>query len=262
MFKPKLTYLKKSIITKLYMKFIGQLFLLHFAGGNKYSFDFLTKEIRKRTSEIELIPLELPGRGARFNEELLLDKIKAIDFYVNQIKKERTNIPYLVYGHSMGATLGLSVIRRMENYNDPPLQFIATGNAGPGVIDKLDENFGKKKYLLNDKDLKNELRRLGGVPEEILHDDELFVFFSEIIRADFQLLEEKENYEIGMSINTSINVFMGDEERTSNQIDNWRNYTKSHFEKQILSGNHFFIYNHTKEIVDAILERFSCKELK
>ncbi len=44
-----------------------QLFLLHFAGGNRYSFQFLLPQL----SAFNVVALELPGRGNRLNEPLL-----------------------------------------------------------------------------------------------------------------------------------------------------------------------------------------------
>ncbi len=46
-----------------------QLFLLHFAGGNYYSFRFMFPQL----NEFEIIPVELPGRGKRMKENLLKD---------------------------------------------------------------------------------------------------------------------------------------------------------------------------------------------
>ena len=94
-----------------------QLFLLHFAGGNCYSYEFLIKKIlRSALSKIDCYALELPGRGKRLDEELIVDKNDAIVDYVSQIKKLRNGKPYIIYGHSMGATLGLSVVKKMEKY--------------------------------------------------------------------------------------------------------------------------------------------------
>ena len=76
-----------------------QLFLLHFAGGSCYSFDFLKQHLDSR---FEFIPLELPGRGRRTNENLLNNKEKAINDYLAQIKLIRNGEPYVIYGHSMG----------------------------------------------------------------------------------------------------------------------------------------------------------------
>src|SRR5690349_18687727 len=106
-----------------------QLFLLHFAGGSTYSFDFLKKHLK---TDIEFLPLELPGRGKRSTEKLIKTKQEAIEDYLSQILKLRNGSPFIVYGHSMGATLGLSVVSGLEKRGHFPEQLIVSGNSGPG----------------------------------------------------------------------------------------------------------------------------------
>lgn len=222
-----------------------QLFLLHFAGGSSYSFDFLKRHV---SSNIEFIPLELPGRGRRCNEALLKNKEQAVQDYFNQIKKLRNDQPYAIFGHSMGATLGLSVTHKMEKINDAPNALIVSGNPGPGIP----REYTKNRYLLNDFDFKNVLRELGGIPNKVLEDNDLYAFFNPIMRADFETLEKDDFSEKGIVLNTSLFAIMGDEEKASDKIENWKNFTKSDFEHKILKGNHFFIYNHPLEIVQII----------
>ena len=226
-----------------------QLFLLHFAGGSIYSFDFLKKYLK---SNIEFIPLELPGRGKRFSERLLKNKKEAIEDYVAQIKTLRNNKPYLIFGHSMGATLGLSVAEKMEKNGDLPEALIVSGNPGPG-IPKEDNT---KRYLLEDTEFKIVLKDLGGIPDEVLENDELYDFFSPIIRADFEVLENDNFSEEGIVINTPLYAMMGDVEETSDKIENWKNFTNDDFQFKILKGNHFFINEHTQELV-KVIERYS-----
>lgn len=224
-----------------------QLFLLHFAGGSCYSFDFLKNDIQ---SNFECHALELPGRGKRNQEPHLLKKTDAVLDYVDQIKKLRnSNKPYIIYGHSMGATLGLSVVKKMEEHFDPPIVLIVSGNPGPGV--SYDD---KERHKLSDSDLKIELRSLGGVPEEILEDDELYNYFSPIMRADFEILEKYKHSEIGLIVNTPIFAIMGDQEETVTSIGNWKKYTSKKFDYRILLGNHFFIHRQVKRLGEIINE--------
>lgn len=224
-----------------------QLFLLHFAGGSVYSFDFLKKHIN---SNIEFIPLELPGRGKRFDEELVKNKKEAVEDYIKQIKKLRNREPYLIYGHSMGATLGLSVVNKMEKYGDAPKALIVSGNPGPGIPKENDT----KRYLLSDAEFKDELRELGGVLHGFLENDDLYNFFAPIMRADFECLETDDFSEKGILLNTPLHALMGDEEKTSDRIENWKNFTNEDFQFNIFKGNHFFIYDHPIKLSEIITD--------
>ena len=226
-----------------------QLFLLHFAGGSTYSFDFLKKHIK---TDIQFLPLELPGRGKRSSEKLLKTKKEAVEDYFNQILKLRNQLPFIVYGHSMGATLGLSLVAKLEVAGHFPEQLIVTGNAGPGAKEKKEVI----RHLLGDSEFKDELRKLGGIPEEILLEDELYQYFAPIMRADFECLEKDFSFENEIVIQTPLYAIMGDEEETSPQIENWNRFTGSRFKYKILEGNHFFIYNHPEEISKALRSSF------
>ena len=110
-----------------------QIFLLHHAGGNKYSFRLLINQLAPL---FQIEALELPGRGERLSENFLINYQQATMDLFKQIKKKRfPNTKYLIYGHSMGAKLGLEVCQMMEHIADPPCYFIATGYPGPNVED-------------------------------------------------------------------------------------------------------------------------------
>jgi surfactin synthase thioesterase subunit len=233
-----------------------QLFLLHFAGGSSYSYDFLRGHF---PSDIEVISLELPGRGKRFDEPALKSKKETIRDYTRQITEMRNNAPYCIYGHSMGATLGLSVTHEMQKRGDYPETLIVSGNAGPGVSYDDPGEPKKKRYLMNDEEFKNELRDLGGVPEEVLANEELYSFFMPIMRADFEVLEKDDCSEEGIALKIPIYALMGSEEKRSNKINNWERFTLSNFQSKILEGNHFFIYDHVKELSKTIINCYEAQ---
>jgi surfactin synthase thioesterase subunit len=229
-----------------------QLFLLHFAGGSSYSYDFLRAFM---DADFEFIPLEIPGRGKRFSESLLTHKNEAIADYTQQIQKLRNQqLPYLIYGHSMGATLALSVAHEMEKINDIPLSLIVSGNTGPGVKNIEEVHQNNPRYAMSDVDFKAELTHLGGVPDEILQSDEMYSFFAPIMRSDFEILEKGSSYHPDKQIvvSTPIYALMGSEEKHCEHITNWEKYTNKTFDHQLLEGNHFFINDHPEKLSSII----------
>jgi surfactin synthase thioesterase subunit len=150
----------------------------------------------------------------------------------------------------MGAALALKITAMMEAENRPPARLIVSGNAGPGVSTGID------RHTLPSEDFKNELRRLGGMPEEVLSDKELFSFFEPIIRADFEIAHKNDLISLA-PVKTDIYAVMGREEELAGKIDNWGKFTSGKFSKEILSGGHFFINNHAKRIADIICENYS-----
>lgn len=231
-----------------------QLFLLHFAGGSRYSFDFLKEYLQH---EVEFIPLELPGRGKRLGETLIKDKKTAIHDYCKQIQTLRNSKPYLIYGHSMGATLGISVAYEMQEKNDAPEALIVSGNSGPGTVpvdNEGNEILIKNRYLMSTPDFINELIELGGVPEEVLNNKEIFDFFEPILRADFEVLEKETDFiEKDILISIPIHALMGTEEKTSHQVTNWQRFTTEKLQYAIEKGNHFFIHEHVQKLSEIII---------
>jgi external thioesterase TEII len=220
-----------------------QLYLLHFAGGNLYSFQFLRPFTPIGYS---FCPIELPGRGRRINAPLLFSERDATADLVNQIRAMRNSKPYVIFGHSMGASLAIRVAKLMEAINDAPMRLVLAGNAGPGTSDK------KERSTMNDSELKDELLTLGGVANEVLTNDELFDYFAPIIRADFSLLENAEELSEDFRVGIPITAIMGDAEDTADKIENWGRFTSKEFTFQLLKGNHFFIHDHPSKMMEII----------
>ncbi|HEX8528854.1 MAG TPA: alpha/beta fold hydrolase [Cytophagales bacterium] len=218
-----------------------QLFLLHFAGGSRYSFEFMKAHL----PGFEFIPLELPGRGRRLDEDLLKNFDQAVADLFAQCCAQLKSAEFLLYGHSMGTILALKVAALLEQAGKPPLSVIVTGNPGPAIREK------KERYRLGKAEFKEELRQIGGMPEEVLENDELFEFYAPILKADFELIE---SYDAGSlrPLRTPIYALMGSGEDNVEAIDNWKNYTSSRFQSKVLTGNHFFIYEWAKELCNVI----------
>ena len=221
-----------------------QLFLLHHAGGNVYTYNPLLKKLK---DQFIVEPLELPGRGKRFQENLIKEKAEAIKDLLVQIKRRRNHeSEYLIYGHSMGALLGYSLTKQLEVLGDPPSYLFVTGSAGPNI-----SNYDKEILKLPKREFFEKLNKLGGLNDEFLNNPELLDLYEPIIRADFAIVESHFN-EISERIQTPIYGFMGSEELRVKEIDNWKNYTTESFQYEILEGNHFFIYNHFNHIASTI----------
>ncbi|WP_166924904.1 thioesterase II family protein [Flavobacterium poyangense] len=225
-----------------------QLFLLHYAGGNRYSFEFLKKEI----TNIDFISLELPGRGKRHREKLIKNKSLAIEDYYNQISALRNGEPYLIYGHSMGAILGFSVAAKLEANGDSPESLIVSGHPGPGVSSKKDFLY----HELDDSRFKEELLDLGGVTSEVIENEELFNYFAPIVRADFECLEKDSFSEKQLKLKTPIYALMGSDEENADLIATWKDFTYKSFTHKIVKGNHFFIHNHATELANIFANEF------
>jgi surfactin synthase thioesterase subunit len=218
-----------------------QLFLIHYAGGNRYSFNFLKPYL----AGLNVVALELPGRGKRMNEELLLDIELAAATLCNQILQHLKADNYIIYGHSLGAYLGLKVAGMLARIGKPAKQLVVSGNAGPGVREK------KSLHLLNDNEFIIELQKLGGMPDGFIDHLELMDIFLPILKKDFELIETS-NLDSIPPVNIPIFAMMGTEEETVSEISNWKRFTTNMFSFKVFPGGHFFIFDYPEQIATII----------
>ncbi len=227
------------------MQHKNQLFFLHFAGGNCYSYNYLLPHL----AGLEIHQLELSGRGKRISEGFLPDREAAAEDYCKQIQNLRNGAPFVIFGHSMGASLGHEMVALLEEKAILPKRLIVSGNPGPNIKDP------KTRHLLEKDAFIAELKDIGGMPESFFEHEDLMEFFLPMLKADFKVveIEKRADYPI---IQTPITAIMGAEEDNVESIENWKSYTKGDFDSLVLSGNHFFIHDHPEKLASVITASF------
>ena len=224
-----------------------------FAGGNRYSFEFLRPYLEE--GGVELKVLEYPGRGRRIREPLLasLEEIEADAF--ERLEKVINNTgEYLIYGHSMGALIGYLMSKKLEK--SPlltPRKLIVSGREAPCCKQEPEI----RSNLESDAFWK-EVDDLGGLPKEVLKIDELKEFYDPILRSDFSAIEGFDNSDT-KKLNIPIDVFYGREEGLEYhpEVDKWNEATTKQVRIYEKSGDHFFIYEHAASIANHMLQAFS-----
>ena len=134
------------------------LFLIPYAGGSRYSLRYISDNIDKN---IEVINLELPGRGNRSDQELLQDIESMVeDLFTQIISRLNTFDEYYLFGHSLGALLCYLVsIKVIKNKIMTPSHIFISGRKAPSAKE------GKKKlHLLPEKEFRKKLMEIGGCP--------------------------------------------------------------------------------------------------
>ncbi|MFZ6011897.1 MAG: thioesterase II family protein [Bacteroidota bacterium] len=225
------------------------LFCLPFAGGSLYSY---RGYIENAPEHVNVVPLDLPGRGTRVRETLLTNIHDMVNDIYGQIKN-RLNEPYAIYGHSMGSLIGYLLTKKIiKNGQNAPEYLILTGCIGPSLAEF---NHDVPKHDLPKPEFIQKLKELGGSPDEVLENEQLLNFFEAIIRADFQATENY-RYEESEPLNVPILVIIGLEERaTYEQALAWQKETTEPIEVIQMTGKHFFIFDHVVEIMDIISKR-------
>jgi surfactin synthase thioesterase subunit len=130
-----------------------------------------------------------------------------------------------------------------------PAYLFVSGNAGPGIRGNM------LRHLLNQDEFIAEVKKLGGLSEEFLMNEDLLDFYLPILRADFSIAEQN-NLTNEPPVYCPLYALMGSLEEKVDEITNWGRFTRSRFEYKILEGDHFFIHQHPREIAGIIKEKY------
>jgi len=221
-----------------------KMFCLPFAGGNKYSYE---KYVRDSPGNIQMIPVELPGRGARWNEPLLRNTEAMVnDIYVQV--NHQLDVPYLIFGHSMGALLGYVLLKKIRAHNLPmPGCCFFSGCRGPAVF-KSDHPWHTLPYQA----FVDKITELGGLPDTESDRKEILAYYEPILRADFEAVGSY-RYQKTEPFDVPLFLMMGTQEPTSYQdVLSWQIESHQQIEVTYFTGKHFFIHQHHREIMSLM----------
>lgn len=224
-----------------------KLFCLPYAGGSANNFYKWKKDFK---NSIDIVPVELAGRGRRIDEP----PYQTIDQAVNDIYNciypyLKGKVPYAILGHSMGACLAYELTLKIGRNNNTPPDIVFLSGSNPPE-EKSNSRFG----LYPDNKLIEKLYELGGLKEEILHNKELLEIFLPIIKADLKMIESYRSEK--KKINCNIIALNGLEDNFVNigNIEQWSNYTTKDFHSFIFPGDHFFINTSLEKVSMTISE--------
>ena len=223
-----------------------RLFCLPFAGGSADIYKSWESQLHE---SIELVAIQLPGRGARFIES----PIAEMDLLVEELWRELklyTNKPYALFGHSLGAKVGFALMQHIRKEGGLlPLHFFASASVAPHLPSRP-----PLLHQQNDQMLVESLREYGGTPEEVLDNDELMALLFPVLRADFYLAE---TYfaSIGDPLDVGLSTFGGesDDKVLASDLTAWaEHFAGDQAVLKLFSGGHFFIESHTDDLIAQI----------
>ena len=221
-----------------------KLFCFPYAGGSASIYYKWRKNI---VPSIELCPVEMAGRGSRFDSHFneRLDDI--VEDIYNMHSKHFDSFDYAFYGHSLGSLVAYELSHKInETGKRPPLHIFFSGSKAPHYIEP------NTTHHLSDIELKKKIHKFGGTPEEIL-DEKLFDIFLPILRADFKVYENYKYIEKENKLLSDITVINGKKEDIPlNQITEWNLHTTGKIKFFMLNGDHFFINERSNEVVNII----------
>lgn len=224
-----------------------KLVCIPYAGGSAQIFYKWRKHLN---SHIELIPVELTGRGKRFLEPYYSSIQDAVNDIYKIVKPQIQNSNYAIFGHSLGSILAYELIYLLKNNGiHNPIHVFFSGRYPPHIH--------RHKALIHNSPneiFKKEIFKLGGTPLELLENDELYEIFMPILRSDYKIVETYNYTKKSCKFDFDISVFSGfkDNEVEQSDLQEWKYYTDKNFKIVMFEGGHFFINEELENVTNAI----------
>jgi surfactin synthase thioesterase subunit len=238
------------------MNKVTRLFCVPYAGG---SATIYKKWKPYLADSIELIPIELAGRGARMMDPLY-SEVKDAVADIFEIIKHKIDTPYAFFGHSMGALLVYELTRTIrENGLREPEHLFFSGRGVPNIRPIKDKNY----HLLDDEEFKGRLLELGGTPKEFFEHPELMEVFLPLLRNDFRLASVSYEDREVVPFQCDITVLVGkDEEISASRLVHWKDHTTGQCTIEMFNGGHFFIHDEFQQVSSIINTKLVTNSLR
>ena len=220
------------------MSYKIQLFLLPFAGGNATSFQKLEQQLGPK---IEPVSIEYAGRGSRLQEGYITEYDVFLEDVVKQMKEKRNpDLPYAIFGYSMGAAFAYEIAsRHLLDVSPAHLFYGARACIASQRIREMSED-----------DFVEYAKTLGGFPEEVKN-SRLFKLFIHPLKEDYAVAKQF-HFEKGDLPNCDTAVFYSEQDTPFANVNGWKELTSGKTEFYELGSNHFFVKDHYMEMAECI----------
>lgn len=225
-----------------------RLFCFPHAGGSAHIYRSWQRFL---PSEIEVCPVEIPGRGMLMHQDAYT-KLPALVEHIASELHPHFSVPFAFFGHSMGSLISFELARYLRRHNAvAPVYLFVSGNTAPQLPRQKPPmyNLGHQEFL-------DALHSLNGTPEEILENPELMQLMVPLLRADFEMVETYQ-YRPELPLDCPIAAFGGFEDQDAEQeeLQSWELQTTEAFSLDMFSGDHFFL----RAVQPLLLEKIRTK---
>jgi medium-chain acyl-[acyl-carrier-protein] hydrolase len=223
-----------------------RLFALPYAGGNGAVFRTWGARLPE---QVELYPVELPGRWGRLKEpplRLLIDLVEQLGPVISNY----TDLPYTLLGYSFGGLLIFELARWLRRHNRrlPDALFVLASPA-PTVPRGM-----APLHNLGDMDLIEAIGvKYAPLPAAVLADPDLRALFLRALRADLSCIETY-RYVREDPLPVPIHVYGGlsDASIPKASLEGWATQTSCDASIDLLPGGHFFIDQSSRELFASL----------
>ncbi|HZM76914.1 MAG TPA: alpha/beta fold hydrolase [Candidatus Limnocylindrales bacterium] len=199
----------------------------------------------------ELLAVRYPGRQERLAEPPLESVAQIVDGVAEAVKP-LLDRPIVIFGHSIGASIGHELAIRMEEeFDHPPAMLVISSGRAPGL------GRPPQHGEVTDEEIIAEIGRLGGAQASTFADPEFLELLMPMLRADFQV---RAGYTPSRKqVSCPVVSYVGDEDPGCSvaEAGSWSEIAAVEFDLKVFAGNHFYLIPRQAEVLADLSQRIA-----
>ncbi|MGW4548024.1 thioesterase II family protein [Streptomyces violaceorubidus] len=201
------------------------------------------------TDSLSILPLQLPGRERRIDEEPYRRSDEAVDGLMRDLLGELGPARRIaLFGHSLGAVLAYELAQRAAS--DPGLELVGlfvSGSPEPGAQRE------QRATGLPDDAFLARINQFAGYRHEALEDPEMREMILPTLRADVEL-HESYTPSTGQPLDAPITSIRGANDTlvTAGEAAAWSKVTSREFTYAELPGGHMYLTDDARELLRLV----------
>ncbi|WP_225102126.1 thioesterase II family protein [Streptomyces sp. CoH27] len=221
-----------------------RLYCFHHAGAGSLAFGPWQDLLGPR---VEVVPVLLPGRDARFSEPRITD-LNALHRELRTVVDHPADRPYALYGHSMGGLIAHHVAAHWRRFAAAPPRLTVIGASQPpdAVVPILDSDVPPEEALLE---------LVGHSSARTLPRSALRRYVLPVLRDDLALARVLRA--AARPVDVPVLAVSGDTDPLADArtMAGWARWTTGAFTRHTLPGDHYFVRDRTlTEFLAHVLE--------
>lgn len=198
--------------------------------------------------DVEVLGAELPGRGSRLREPAYRRMADLIAGVAAQVEP-RLDVPYAVFGHSLGAAVAFELVRTLRRAGAPsPAHLVVSARYAPQVPRTL-----PAIHTLPQAAFMRALSARYGVANSALDDPEMAALLYPPLQADLEIFETwAYTEEAPLAVPITACVGSRDPTVTREGAEAWRDQTTAGFACHVLQGDHFYIVTDPQPLLGIV----------
>lgn len=197
---------------------------------------------------VEVLPVELPGHGARVREASLTSVAAMVEALLDALEREFAE-PYALFGYSLGGLVAFEVARSLIADGRPPPAHVFVAAARPPHLARREPAVSQGR----DADVLDALRRYDGLPEAVFADPEFAKLVMPAVRADLRAIETFRPRP-PIPLVAPLTAFGGSSDATlsSAELADWRLWAGAGVRIVELPGGHFFLHGQRERLLAEV----------